>query len=226
MEGEQIGPWAPLKSRLFLMIWLASLVSNTGSWMRDVASGWLMTELAPSPVMVSLVQAATTLPIFLLSLPAGALADILDRRRLLIVFQIALLVVAVLLALAAQTGAMTPMLLLSLVFASGVCAAIAGPAFQAIVPELVARPLLRGGRLLAECRVLFAGGSGFPSLAPDGYAARSSAREFSASNPNRVTLRPTLAGPGARAGARRSFLFVRVGILGAAPADCPPGVGR
>lgn len=143
MADERVSPWAPLKSRLFLMIWLAALVSNTGSWMRDVASGWLMTELAPSPVMVSLVQAATTLPIFLLSLPAGALADIVDRRRMLIVVQFGLLIVAVLLALAAQADAMTPTLLLGLVLAGGVCTAIAGPAFQAIVPELVPKSILR-----------------------------------------------------------------------------------
>ena len=61
------GAWAPLRNRVFLAIWLAVMVSNTGTWVRDVASGWLMTELSPSPLLVSLVQAATTLPVFLLS---------------------------------------------------------------------------------------------------------------------------------------------------------------
>jgi predicted MFS family arabinose efflux permease len=137
------GPWAPLKTRAFLVLWLAVLVSNTGTWVRDVASGWLMTELAPSPLLVSMVQAGTTLPIFLLSLPAGALADIVDRRRLLIGVQIGLLLVAGALAATAHAGVMSPVLLLGLVLAGGVGAALAGPAFQAITPELVERPLLR-----------------------------------------------------------------------------------
>lgn len=137
------GAWAPLKHRAFLVIWLAVLVSNTGTWVRDVASGWLMTELAPSPLLVSLVQAATTLPVFLLSLPAGALADIVDRRRLLLAVQVILLGVGLTLALTAQSGEMTPTLLLLLVLAGGIGAALSGPAFQAIVPELVERSELR-----------------------------------------------------------------------------------
>src|SRR4051812_11440015 len=80
-------PWAPLKQPLFRAIWIATLVSNIGTWLHDVGAAWLMTSLAPSPIMVSLVQAATTLPMFLFALPAGALADIVDRRRLLILAQ-------------------------------------------------------------------------------------------------------------------------------------------
>lgn len=137
------GAWAPLRNRLFLIIWLAVLVSNTGTWIRDVASGWLMTELSPSPLLVSLVQAATTLPIFLLSLPAGALADIVDRRRLLVAVQILLLLVGVALAGAAHAGVMTPPLLIGLILVGGAGAALSGPAFQAIIPELVGKSLLR-----------------------------------------------------------------------------------
>jgi MFS family permease len=79
--------WTPLRESLFRAIWLASLASNIGTWMQNVGASWLMTSLSPSPLMVSLVQTATSLPIFLLALPAGALADVVDRRRLLIVSQ-------------------------------------------------------------------------------------------------------------------------------------------
>ena len=135
--------WAPFKNHVFLIIWLAILVSNIGTWIRDVASGWLMTEMSSSPLLVSLVQAATTLPIFLLSLPAGAIADIIDRRRLLIGVQALLLVVGLTLATTAHLGLMTPALLLGLILVGGVGAALSGPAFQAIVPELVGKAQLR-----------------------------------------------------------------------------------
>jgi MFS family permease len=135
--------WAPFKNRVFLVIWLAILVSNIGTWIRDVASGWLMTEMSSSPLLVSLVQAATTLPIFLLSLPAGAIADIVDRRRLLIGVQALLLVVGLSLAATAHLGLMTPPLLLALILVGGVGAALSGPAFQAVVPEIVGKAQLR-----------------------------------------------------------------------------------
>ena len=125
------------------MIWVAVLVSSTGTWIRDVASGWLMTELSPSPLLVSLVQAATTLPVFMLSLPAGALADILDRRKLLIGVQMLLMAVALSLAVAAHLERMTPTLLLLLILAGGACAAVAAPAFHSIVPELVEKSDIR-----------------------------------------------------------------------------------
>ena len=77
--------FAPLRRPAFRALWIANLASNTGLWIQNTGAGWLMTSLAPSPVMVSLVQAATMLPVFLFALPGGALADILDRRRILIV---------------------------------------------------------------------------------------------------------------------------------------------
>ncbi len=70
-----------LRRPLFRALWLASVVSNVGTWMQNVGAGWLMTSLSPSPTVVALVQAATTLPVFLLALPGGALADLFDRRR-------------------------------------------------------------------------------------------------------------------------------------------------
>ncbi len=107
--------------------------------MYSAASGWLMTSLNPSPLLVSLVQAATTLPMFLFALPAGALADILDRRRLLIAAEIAATVVSAIFALMVSLRLATPANLLSFVFLIGVASALTAPAWQAIVPQLVPR---------------------------------------------------------------------------------------
>ena len=131
-------PWSPLRSRLFRAVWIATLVSNIGTWMHDVASGWLMTSLASSPAIVALVSAADALPVMLLALPAGAIADIVDRRRLLIAVQIYFVLVIGALAVLTLLGAMTPWLLLAFSFAVGVGTALALPAFAAIVPQLVA----------------------------------------------------------------------------------------
>src|SRR6202040_3082123 len=86
-EEGAIGPvsaWAPLRRRVFLALWIAALASNLGTWMQNVGAAWLMTSLSKSPLMVALIQTASSLPIVLLALPGGALADIVDRRRLLI----------------------------------------------------------------------------------------------------------------------------------------------
>src|SRR5947199_6990307 len=80
--------WAPLRQSLFRSLWIASVVSNIGAWMEEVGEAWLMTEQTPSPLMVALLQTADSLPIFLLALPAGALADVVDRRRLLLFTQV------------------------------------------------------------------------------------------------------------------------------------------
>jgi predicted MFS family arabinose efflux permease len=119
------------------VLWIATLISNTGTWMHDLGAGWLMTTLAPSPAMVALVQAASTLPVFLFSLPAGALADIVDRRRLLIFIQAAMAVLAALVGIVVLRGEMTAALLLAFTFALGVCAAATSPAWQAVVPKIV-----------------------------------------------------------------------------------------
>ena len=79
--------WAPLGEPLFRSLWVAAVISYTGTWMQNVGSGWLMTQLTMSPLMVGLVQAAMTLPVFLVILPAGALADLVDRRRFLLITQ-------------------------------------------------------------------------------------------------------------------------------------------
>jgi len=118
-------------------VWLATVVSNIGTWMNDVAAGWLMTSLASSPAIVALVSAATTLPVMLLALPAGAIADIVDRRRLLIGVQVYFACVIGVLAVLAVFDLVTPSLLLAFSFAVGAGTALALPAFAAIVPQLV-----------------------------------------------------------------------------------------
>src|SRR5437868_13281512 len=80
-------PWAPLREPLFRSLWIAAVVSYTGTWMQNVGAGWLMTQLTTSPLMVGLVQAAAAIPVFLVVLPAGALADMVDRRRILLFTQ-------------------------------------------------------------------------------------------------------------------------------------------
>lgn len=138
-----IQAYAPLEHPLFRRLWIANLTSYMGTWMHEVAAAWLMTELAPTPIMVSLVRAAATLPVFVLALPAGALADILDRRTYLIVTQIWMLVSAVVLAALTFLGLTTPLLLLVLTFSLGVGLAMNAPAWQALVPGLVPRDQLR-----------------------------------------------------------------------------------
>jgi MFS family permease len=131
--------WRPFARRLFVAIWIAALASNLGTWMQNVGAAWLMTSLAPSPLMVASIQTAASLPIFLLALPAGALADVLDRRRLLIFSQTWMLAAAGALGVLTIRNQTTPALLLALSFLLGVGAALGAPAWQALVPEIVER---------------------------------------------------------------------------------------
>src|SRR5450759_530869 len=143
IKGSSTSPWAPLHHRVFRMLWMALVVSNIGSWMHEVGAGWLMTSLAPSPLMVALVQAATTAPVFLLALPAGALADIVDRRRYLIASQVWMMITAATLGLLTLSGMTTATILLVFTFALGIGTAMMVPAWGAITPELVQRSELQ-----------------------------------------------------------------------------------
>lgn len=129
--------WAPLHQPLFLAVFLAAFASNVGTWLQSVAAAWLMTSLAPNPLMVGLVQTLSSLPVFLFIIPAGALADLIDRRRLLLFAQGWMLGAAALLGLLTVEGLVTPWILLSLTFVLGIGSALTSPAWQATLPELV-----------------------------------------------------------------------------------------
>ncbi|HEV7914331.1 MAG TPA: MFS transporter, partial [Albitalea sp.] len=138
-EAGHESAWAPLQHPVFRMLYGAWLLSNMCMWMHDVAGAWLMTSLTTSPVMVALVQSAATLPVFLLGLPSGALADTVDRRRYFIATQLWLAAVATAAALLVFVGAMTAPVLLVLMFSGGIGLAMRWPVYAAIIPELVPR---------------------------------------------------------------------------------------
>ena len=130
---------APLREPLFRSLWLAAVISYTGTWMQNVGAGWLMASLTNSPLMVGLVQAATSLPVFLVVLPAGALADIVDRRRLLLLTQSWMVMAAAALGVMTILHLVTPWMLLLFTFLLGFGAVMNDPAWQAITPDIVSR---------------------------------------------------------------------------------------
>jgi MFS family permease len=136
------GPWSPLSQPVFRRMWLAVLASNIGTWIHDVSAAWVIAETTGSPFMVAAVQSATTLPVVLLAVLAGTLADIVDRRKVLILAQLWMLMVAGTLALLAHLDMLRPWSLIALTFALGIGAAMAMPAQQATIPELVPRTML------------------------------------------------------------------------------------
>ncbi len=129
--------WTPLLFTWFRWLWIANLVSNVGTWMQNVGAAWLMTELAPSALLVALVQTATNLPVFLLGVPAGAAGDLFNRRKLLLVTQGLMLAAAGVLGALTITGSTGPWILLWLTFALGLGSTLNGPTWQAIMPDLV-----------------------------------------------------------------------------------------
>ncbi|RCW70315.1 MFS transporter [Pseudorhodoferax soli] len=142
-QAKAASSFAPLRQPVFLMLWAATILGNIGSFMRDVASSWLITDLSASPTAVALIQTAATLPVFLLAIPAGVLSDILDRRRFLIGVQILLASVSAGLLTLSAMGMQSVESLIALTFLGGVGAALVGPTWQSIVPELVPRSDLK-----------------------------------------------------------------------------------
>jgi len=128
---------SPLREPLFRSLWIAAVISYTGSWMQSVATGWLMTSLTSSPMWVALVQMAVSLPVLLIALPAGALADIVDRRKFLLFTQSIMVAAAGILGIMTLTHTVNPQILLVFTFLLGVGAVMNDPAWQALTPDLV-----------------------------------------------------------------------------------------
>jgi MFS family permease len=145
--------WSPLGYATFRWLWLASIASNIGTWMHEVGAGWLMTSLSASPMNVALVQVAGAAPMFFLALPAGALADIVDRRRYLLLVQMWMAAVAMTLALLTLGGQITVTLLLLLTLGMGIGTALMMPAWSALTPELVGKAELPAAIALSSVGV-------------------------------------------------------------------------
>lgn len=141
-EPESVGAWAPLRIRLFRSLWLAGVVSNLGTFMHTVGAGWSITTLTRDPGVVSLLQTMWAAPGFIFALLAGALADVIDRRKLMLTTQFASVLVAGTLGVLEVTDRLTVTSLLVLTFLLSMCGTLSAPAFMATTPELVPRELL------------------------------------------------------------------------------------
>jgi MFS family permease len=128
---------SPFRHKVFTVIWIATVVSNIGGWMYNVASGWLMTSLNPNALIVAMVQVANSLPMFLFAIPAGALADIVNQRRFLIFGESSITVVSIAFAALVWLHLITPTSLLVFSFVVSVGSAMTAPAWQSVVAKLV-----------------------------------------------------------------------------------------
>ena len=180
-ESSQIAsdqrPVAPLEIPIFRAIWFASLASNFGGLIQSVGASWMMTTLASSPALVALVSASTTLPIMLLSLLAGAMADNLNRRRVMLAAQSFMLIVSAGLSFCAWSGLLTPWLLLGFTFLIGIGTAFNGPSWQASVGDMVPRASLPGAVALNSMGFNIARSAG-PALGGVIVAAAGAATAF------------------------------------------------
>jgi MFS family permease len=151
--AQPVSSWAPLRFTVFRAFWIALLVSNIGNWMQTVGAQWFLVHAANAAILVALVQVADTLPDALFGLVGGVLADLFDRRRLLLVVQLGLGVVAVALAVLTFLGQMTAPLLLAFTFALGSASVFANPAFQSLIPDIVPREELRAAAALGSISI-------------------------------------------------------------------------
>src|SRR6266849_3176336 len=156
--------WRPLRSSTFRNLLLADVVSDVGTFMQSVGAAWLMVSLNAGPMYVALMQTASALPFFILALPAGAIGDIVDRRRVILFTEIWMVAVAVVLAVMTIAGKMSPALLLILTFALSAGDAFETPTWRAILPELVQKEDLPAASALNGIEFNFARAVG-PALA-------------------------------------------------------------
>jgi MFS family permease len=129
--------WRPLRTPIFRQMLVADVVSDIGTFMQGVGAAWLMVSLGAGPMYVALTQTASTLPFFLLALPAGSIGDIVDRRKLILYTEAWMVCAALVLAVVTLTGAITPWILLALTFALSAGDAFETPTWRAVLPELV-----------------------------------------------------------------------------------------
>ncbi|WP_339428645.1 MFS transporter [Pseudomonas taetrolens] len=156
--------WSPLRYATFRWLWIASIASNIGTWMHEVGAGWLMTGLSASPMAVALVQVAGAAPMFFLALPAGALADVIDKRRYLLAVQMWMAGTALVLAVLTASGLVTVPLLLALTACMGIGTALMMPAWSALTPELVGKSELPAAIALSSVGINIARAIG-PAIA-------------------------------------------------------------
>lgn len=145
--------WSPLRHATFRWLWIASIASNIGTWMHEVGAGWLMTSLSANPIAVALVQVAGAAPMFFLALPAGAMADVIDKRRYLLAVQLWMAATALMLTVLTAMGLMTVPLLLGMTACMGIGTALMMPAWSALVPELVGKSELPAAIALSSVGV-------------------------------------------------------------------------
>ncbi|GAB2615767.1 MFS transporter [Paractinoplanes abujensis] len=213
-------PWAPLRGRVFRMLWVAVLAGNVGTWMQTVGAQWLVVQEPDAATWTSLVQTVTMLPVLLLALPAGAIADVLDRRRLLLVVQVVLFLVGGVLTALTVLDLMPPPLLLLFTFLLGVGQALTLPTWQAVIPEVVSRDELpaasalgavntnvarSAGPAVAGLLVAHVGPAAVFGLNAFSYGVFALALLFWRRRPRRGPSHPERFGPAVRAGGR----FVR-----------------
>src|ERR1700747_660588 len=156
--------WRPLRTPIFRNLLIADVMSDVGAFMQTVGAGWLMVSLNAGPLYVALTQTASALPFFVFALPAGAIGDIVDRRKLILFTEVWMAAVAIVLAGVTLGGLLSPGLLLILTFALSAGDAVESPTWRAVLPELVAKEDLAAAAALNGIEFNFARAIG-PALA-------------------------------------------------------------
>ena len=164
MAGNDGSAWLPLRNSTFRVLWLAAFASNVGLWMQTVGAQWLLVHRAQAAILVPLVQVADMLPDLLFDVVGGVLADIFDRRRLLIGVQLVMAVICTALTVLTRTGHMPPGLLLAFTFVLGSGSVLTGPAYQSLVPDLVPRAQIPAAASLSSVNINLARAVG-PAIA-------------------------------------------------------------